>query len=183
MNRNLEPLPNRLWIIQININKSQKAHLDLINRALGKKWDIILIQEPYITFLSHIQTPNGFTSVFPQDCLARLDNIVRSVIWVNSELSSSSWKAMNIPGNNDMMAIQLKRGNRSVTIINIYNACTHSQTLTRLRQFMQEERVTIGEGDDNHIMWCRDFNRHHVRALIDSNPKGRDVGWLKTKGC
>ena len=161
MNRNLEPLPNRLRILQININKSQKAHLDLINGALGKKWDLILIQEPYLTFLGHIQTPNGFVSIFLQDHLARPDDIVRLVIWVNSELSSNSWKAMNISGNNDLTAIQLKRGNRKMTIINIYNACTHSRTLTWLWQFMQEEHLNTGEGNNNHILWCGDFNRHH----------------------
>ena len=161
MNRNLDPLPNRLQILQINIKKSQKAHLDLINRALGQKWDLILIQEPYITFLGHICTPNGFTSVFPQDWLARPEDTVHSVIWVNSELSSNSWKVMNILGNNNMMAIQLKRENRKLMIINIYNAHTHSRMLTCLHQFMQEEQVNIGEDANNHIMWCSNFNRHH----------------------
>ena len=92
---------------------------------------------------------------------ARPDEAVRSVIWVNSELSSNSWKAMNISGNNDLTAIQLKRGNRKLMIIDIYNACTHSRTLTWLQQFMQEERIDIGEGNNNHILWCGDFNRHH----------------------
>ncbi|KAF8810008.1 hypothetical protein BYT27DRAFT_7281835, partial [Phlegmacium glaucopus] len=52
-----QPL-NRLRIFQLNLNKSQKAHLDLINGAIanGKlifqhHWDILLIQEPYITAL------------------------------------------------------------------------------------------------------------------------------------
>ena len=80
MNRNLEPLPNRLQILQININKSQKAHLDPMNGALGKKWDLVLIQESYITYLGHIQTPNGFASIFPQDHLASPDDVVCSVI-------------------------------------------------------------------------------------------------------
>ena len=54
MNRNLEPLLNRLQILQININKLSKACLDLIKGALAKKWDLILIQEPHITFLGHV---------------------------------------------------------------------------------------------------------------------------------
>ena len=130
MNRNLEPLLNRLRILQININKLSKAHLDLINGALAKKWDIILIQEPHITFLGHVRTPNSFASIFPQDRLARPDLVVHSVIWVNSKLSSNSWKAINISGNNDLTAIQIKKGNRKLMIVNIYNPCTHSQMLT-----------------------------------------------------
>ena len=60
-----------------------------------------------------------------------------------------------------MTAIQPKRENRKLMIINIYNACTHSWMLTRLCQFMQEEWVNIGEDANNHIMWCGNFNRHH----------------------
>jgi len=168
MNRNIDPLPNRLQILQININKSQKAHLDLINRALGRNWDLILIQEPHIliqephiTHLGHIRTPNGFTSIFLQDQLARLENTVRSVIWVNSELSSNSWKALNIPGNNDLTAIQLYRHNTKLSIFNIYNDCTHSNTLTRLRRYMQEESPALGIGANSYTLWCGDFNRHH----------------------
>ena len=114
-----------------------------------------------VLFLGHIQTPNGFASVFPQDHLARPKDVVHLVIWVNSEFSSNSWKAMNISGNNDLTAIQLKMGNRKMMIINIYNACTHSRTLTWLWQFMQEEHFNIGEGNNNHVLWCGDFNRHH----------------------
>src|SRR5277367_625634 len=110
MNRNMEPIPDRLRMIQINLNKSEKAHLDFINGALGKTWDIILIQEPYLTHLGHIRAPNGFTSVFPPDRLTNQEATVRSVIWVSSGLSSNSWKAVNIPRNNDMTAIQIDSG-------------------------------------------------------------------------
>ena len=123
--------------------------MDLINRALGKKWDLILIPEPYLTFLGHIRTPNSFARIFPQDHLARPEDVVCSVIWVNSKLSSNSWKAMNISGNNNLTAIQLKMGNRKMTIINICNACTHSRMLTQLQQFMQEEHLNMGEGNNN----------------------------------
>jgi len=141
MNRNLNPIPNRLQILQLNLNKSQKAHLDLINGALqvGKWWDIILIQEPYITYLGHIQTPNCFVSISPQARLTKPEDTVRLVIWVNSGLSSNSWKVLNISGNNDLTVVQIKTGNTTILIINIYNDCTHSLTLTRLRRYMQTE--------------------------------------------
>src|SRR5277367_1623304 len=118
MNREIEPPPNRLRIFQLNLNKSEKAHLDLVNGALGKNWDIVLIQEPYLTFLGHIRTPNGFASIFPHDRLINQESTVRSVIWVNSSLSTNSWKAVNIPGNNDLTAIQINEGNNKVTIFN-----------------------------------------------------------------
>jgi hypothetical protein len=110
MNRNLEPLPNRLRIFQINLNKLEKTHLNLINGSLGNNWDIILIQEPYLTHLGHIRTPNGFTSIFLPDRLANQEATVRSVIWVSSSLSTNSWKVISIPGNNDLTALQIDAG-------------------------------------------------------------------------
>jgi hypothetical protein len=44
----------RLWIVQLNLNKSEKAHLDIINENLSHNYDIILIQEPYTTTFNAI---------------------------------------------------------------------------------------------------------------------------------
>ena len=49
MPEQLQLVPNRLCILQINLNKSEKAHLDLLNRPLGMWWDVVLLQEPYVT--------------------------------------------------------------------------------------------------------------------------------------
>ncbi|KAF8463981.1 hypothetical protein JB92DRAFT_3297381 [Gautieria morchelliformis] len=43
----IEPLPKRLRIYQQNLNKTDKAHYDLINSPIHKDWDILLLQEPY----------------------------------------------------------------------------------------------------------------------------------------
>ena len=40
--------PKKLRILQVNLNKSETAHLDMYNRALAKDFDIILIQEPHV---------------------------------------------------------------------------------------------------------------------------------------
>ena len=55
----------KLRILQINLNKSVTTHLELINDSLAAHWDIILIQEPYITYFSSIRTLNCFISVMP----------------------------------------------------------------------------------------------------------------------
>jgi exonuclease III len=68
---------------------------------------------------------------------------------------------MNIPGNNDIMAIQIKTPEGQLTIFNIYNNCTHSRTLTRLRQYIQAEQHQVITNENNHIVWAGDFNRHH----------------------
>jgi len=95
-------------MLQLNLNKLHKAHLDLINGPLGNNWDLILIQEPYITPLGHIRTPNGYTTISPQDRFLDNSDQPRSVTWVNSKLSTNNWKALNILGNNDITALQIK---------------------------------------------------------------------------
>ncbi|KAF9035526.1 hypothetical protein BJ165DRAFT_1355592, partial [Panaeolus papilionaceus] len=57
---------DKLRILQINLNKSREAQLDLINdNSLYDNWDVVLIQEPSITFYNNITTPRGFRQVYP----------------------------------------------------------------------------------------------------------------------
>jgi hypothetical protein len=161
MNRNIAPAPDRLRIIQLNLSKSEKAYLDFINGALGNKWDVILIQEPYFTHLGHIRAPNGFISIFSPDRLSNQEAITRSVIWVNSKLSTNSWKEVSISGNNDLTAIQIATGPGKLTIFNIYNDCNHFNTLECLQNFLQASRGAAVGSNIGHMIWRGDFNCHH----------------------
>ena len=84
-----QPEPNlqqddtkKIAILQINLNKSERAHLDIINENVSQKYDIILIQEPYTTTFNMIRTPTNFRPVFPTNRFQD-DAQIRSVIWVN----------------------------------------------------------------------------------------------------
>lgn len=80
--------PTLLRILQINLNKSRIAHLDLIGYIKGKDWDIILIQEPHITNkFNAITTPPNYRPIFPEN-RGRDDTLVRSVIWVSKALKT-----------------------------------------------------------------------------------------------
>ncbi|KAF9542458.1 hypothetical protein CPC08DRAFT_650165, partial [Agrocybe pediades] len=103
----IDPNPlNRLRILQINLNKSEKGHHDLMNRPLKNDYDLILIQEPYITKTGIIRTPNGFSLIYPQD-RKKDANKVRTVIMVSTNLETSTWKEINVPGDNDITIIQI----------------------------------------------------------------------------
>ena len=52
-----------LRLLQINLNKSERAHLDIINENLSQDYDLILIQEPHTTTFNAIQTPFNFRPV------------------------------------------------------------------------------------------------------------------------
>ena len=153
---------NSIRILQINLNKSEKAHLDIINENVSKNYDLILIQEPHTTTFNAIRTPTNFRPIYP---INRLQNEaqIRSVIWVNKRLDTKNWTAIDIPDTNDITAIQLKGPYGKLTIFNIYNDCTHSRSETTLRRFLsiRTNSNAILSSENHHMIWAGDFNRHH----------------------
>ena len=130
----------KLRLFQINLNKSEKAHLELINDTVSQKYDIMLIQEPYTTTFNAIRTPTNFRPVFPAHRIANQEQI-RSVIWVNKEIDTNKWTVLDLPGTNDITAIQLKGQRGIISIFNIYNDCTHSRNETALQNYIQEQKT------------------------------------------
>src|SRR6202161_3550110 len=123
-------------ILQLNLNKSEKAHLDLMNYRLSQKYEIILIQEPHtITFNNNIRIPTNFRAVHPSNRFHSQDPI-RSVIWVNKSLDTSNWIPLDIPNTSDITAIQIKNTIGTISIFNIYNDCNHAQNERYLHHYL-----------------------------------------------
>ena len=152
--------PETITMLQINLNKSEKAHLDIINERLSEKYDVILIQEPYTTKFNAIRTPANFRPVYPTNRFQD-DAQIRSVLWVNKRLDTKSWIILDIPDTNDITAIQLKGPYGKLTIFNIYNDCTHSDNQTALNRYIQRHANTLTRTENHHMIWAGDFNRHH----------------------
>ena len=122
----------------------------------------MLIQEPYTTVFNAIRTPTNFRLVFPVHRLQNQNNEqIWSVIWVNKNLNTGNWTALDIPGTNDITAVQLRGPYGSLSIFNIYNDCTHSRNETALKRYIQVNANTILATEDHHMLWAGDFNRHH----------------------
>jgi hypothetical protein len=162
-----QPLPNAqpqqlnsLRLLQINLNKSERAHLDIINERVSQRFDVILIQEPYGTIFNAIRTPTNFRPIFPSHRIGN-DGTSRSVIWVNSKLDTKTWKALDVPGTNDITAIQLRGPYGTLSIFNIYNDCTHSRNEMILRRYIHDNANLILATENHHMLWAGDFNRHH----------------------
>ena len=155
-----EEHPTKLQILQCNLNKSEKVHLDIINEKVSRNYDIILIQEPYTTSFNAIRTPANFRPVTPRN-RNQVDTQVRSVIWVNKQLETKNWKIVDVQDTNDITAIQLSGDYGKVTVFNIYNDCTHSRNKTILQNYLTSHRNSVVNGADTHMIWAGDFNRHH----------------------
>ncbi|PPR07079.1 hypothetical protein CVT24_010980, partial [Panaeolus cyanescens] len=158
----LAPPPNvtKLRILQINLNKSRKAQLDLVNDpSLQTSWDIVLLQEPNVNFYNHITTARGFRQVYPSS-RTRGERVVRSGIWVNEKISTNTWRALEVEESADITAIQLSGPLNSLTIFSIYNDCNNRDSERALSRFMSRNRNTL-LSNGGHVLWGGDFNRHH----------------------
>ena len=72
----------------------------MYNRLSKKEWDIVLVQEPHVTAMGNIRTPNGYIAVTPADRY-------KDEAPMSSDLATNSWKIMNMPGTNDAVTIQM----------------------------------------------------------------------------
>ena len=135
--------------------------MELYNKVSRKEWDVVLVQELHVTAMGNIRMPNGYVSVVPVDRYKDGASATRAVTWVSSDLATSSWKILNMPGTNDVTMIQMAGKYGQLTIINIYNDCTHSRTLWTVREFLRANRAEVLSRPDDHLYWAGDFNRHH----------------------
>ncbi|PPQ80684.1 hypothetical protein CVT24_011067 [Panaeolus cyanescens] len=150
----------KLHILQINLNRSRKAQLDLVNDPnLQTAWDLVLLQEPNINFYNNITTARGFRQVYPNS-RGRNEKVVKSGIWVNKKISTNTWRALEVEGTADITAIQLSGPHTSLTVFSIYNDCNNRDSEKALGRFMTRNSDTL-LGNGGHVLWGGDFNRHH----------------------
>lgn len=71
------------------------------------------------------------------------------------------WKEIQVPGTNDITAIQLSANGTQTTIFNIYNDCNNDQTTEKLEAYLNTHSLELRGSEDDHLIWLGDFNRHH----------------------
>lgn len=160
MTEAIEPAPKRLRIWQQNINKSKKAHMDLINSNVHKEWDVLLLQEPYIDIFGNSKGNPMWTVLYPAD-KGTSNKVVRSVIMVKGAMKSDTYEEIKVPGSNDITAIQISGAYGRLAIFNIYNDGKHSDTLRLLDRYIGQNKGKICTKIDDYMIWAGDFNRHH----------------------
>jgi hypothetical protein len=82
-------------------------------------------------------------------------------MWVNKNLNTNYWEALDIPDTNDIMAIRLKGTYGSLSIFNIYNNCTHQRTEVTFRKYLNDNVWALRADENQHMIWAGDFKRHH----------------------
>src|SRR6266481_1666324 len=156
----IETNPVRLRICQQILNKSDKAHYDLINSLAHKDWDLLLLQEPDIDTYGNTKATSHWHTIYPSSHLSN-NSTKRSVILVNANLDTNAWTQVLINNSNDVTAIQVCTVAGKVTVLNIYNDCTYSDTIHTIHSFLTSHRGMLTAQDTGHMIWCGDFNCHH----------------------
>ena len=154
----------RLRIWQQNLKKSNKAQFDMINVLLHKEWDILLLQEPYIESFGNTKVTSRWHVLYLSSHLAD-GSTCRSVILVNLLLDTNAWAQVPLEGSNDLTVIQFWLLQGRLTIFNVYNNCTHQNTLTTIQLFMQQHSAYLLASANDHMIWCGDFNQHHPPGM------------------
>ena len=101
----LAPPPMRLRIWQQNLNKSDKAHFDLISAPLHNDWDILLLQEPYINSFGNTKATSRWHVIYPSSHLTD-SSVCRSIILVNALLDINAWAQVPLEGSNNIIVLQ-----------------------------------------------------------------------------
>src|SRR6266481_7705694 len=156
----IEPNPVRLRICQQNLNKSDKAQYDFINSLIHREWDILLLQELYIDMYGNTKATLHWHTVYPSSHLSD-SSTKHSVILVNANLDSNSWVKIPFNNSNDITVVQIHTTQGRVTIFNVYNDCTHLETLHKMCSFLFDQHSMLMLQELDHLVWCSNFNCHH----------------------
>src|SRR5271155_3313845 len=152
----------KIW--QQNTRKSLIFQLATLH-SIENKYDIICIQEPYFNFQTISRATSVWTSVYPSGFSNTADGpIPRALTLVHTRISTNSW--VQIPVDSpDVVAIRIISKRGVLNIYNIYNDCTHSETIKILDKHMTSRNANqVGPRDDGKArgdIWLGDFNRHN----------------------
>jgi hypothetical protein len=150
----------RIKIWQQNLGKSNIAQQEMIAAAMPSEWDILAIQEPWIDHLGKTRANSKWSVVYPT--LMGRDNLPppRSVMLVNTKFPSESVTQIPIKSN-DITAVRIRTQHHTLTIINIYNANEHNNTLSTLSNAWETRETDFIPTTLTEMILLGDFNRHH----------------------
>ena len=96
--------PTETVHLATNLNKSDKAHYNLINSPLHKNWDILALQEPYIDSFGNTKANLQWHVIYLSSHLTN-SIINRSVILISTSLDINRWAQIPIDGTNNISAV------------------------------------------------------------------------------
>ena len=159
-----QPNLDHLKIWQQNARKSLTVQLATLH-SVEDKYDVICIQEPYFDFQSLSRATGVWTSVYPTGFSRATDGPVpRALTLIHTRISTNCW--VQVPVDSlDVVAVQFTNNDGALNIYNIYNDCSHSNTIRTLERHLgTRPRPRTGPSSAYRAVgdvWLGDFNRHN----------------------
>ncbi len=135
------------------------------------KFELALIQEPYIDWLGLTRANSKWSVIYPTGHRDKANkDKTRSAILVNKRISTNDWDEVDFDSP-DVTVIRLRTPSGPLFIFNIYKDQTHDRTIGKLigkmvaleregtERGVREERNRTTQSA--HTIWAGDFNRHH----------------------
>ena len=145
-----EPNLDHINIWQQNTRKSLTIQLATVH-SVEDKYDVMCIQEPYFDFQSLSRATGVWTSVYPSGFSRATDGPhPRALTLIHTRISTNSW--VQVPVNSlDIVAVQFTSDKGVLNVYNIYNDCSHSDTIRKLDVHMASRVVARSGPSDVNI--------------------------------
>src|SRR5271155_5465789 len=159
-----EPNLDHINIWQQNTRKSLTVQLATLH-SVEDKYDVICIQEPYFDFQSFSRATGVWTTVYPSGFSRAADSPPpRALTLIYTKISTNCW--VQVPVDSlDVVAVQITSDRGVLNVYNVYNNCSHSDTIKKLEDHMVNRAVThaspTGRDTVTGDVWLGDFNRHN----------------------
>jgi len=79
---------------------------------------------------------------------------------INTNIAKDTYIQLTIP-NNDIMAIHFNGEFGHLSLFNIYNNCTHNDSLSSLSTYLSSSHYIAQPTPNDHMIWLGDLNCHH----------------------
>ena len=145
------------------------------NKLIQMNIDVVALQEPAINHNNLSIAAKDWITVYPSMHGSKPES-TRAITLICAQISMEDWNQLEFQSG-DVTVVQLSSSWGKLTILNIYNKGTSSNTINLLTNYHREnwlnlERCHIGMA---HAIWLRDFNRHHP-AWDDPNDDDLFIG-------
>lgn len=142
-------------VMQVNLNRSEKATESALEVGIELNIDIILVQEPWILkegSTSRSIAHSSFTQILPK----YKDNRPRTLAYISKYYRNTVTLATSSPEDPDLLVLDIGEGSPKIQILNIYNeADLAGEGVYTIERCLFERQI------NSSSILLGDFNSHH----------------------
>ena len=139
----------------------------MLNTAKLDDWDILMLQEPWMAF-NGMRAMSHWQALYPKIYFKDKTKPLRSIILINTKITTDNYEQIDF-SSTDVTGLTLKTNSSNVDLINVYNDCTNSDTITAVNELLSTQYPDDHMPDNRHIIIRGDFKHHHLSWESENN--------------